>query len=143
MNAKEAVRRSIEAWLEKIPASERDVPYFIVDTPDGTKAISPQEAIDELSSDEVTFIAAQLITPMRLETKAATLSGEDKEYDLILEQVKKRYEMFGNKGKFGTVNGFSFTMSDVIKEMEQNTERGMQFRWMFTKLHSNLIGRLG
>lgn len=146
MNARETAKKDIEAWLDQVPDSERDVPWFVIDTPDGPKPISPAEAIEELSdADEMNFTSSKLVMKWGKGSQPLLAQLKEPDCDIVLEQVKKRTQLAeaaGHSGFLGTVDGEFFTMEQVVSHMERNTERGQQFRRMFTRLYDDFVRKL-
>ena len=146
MNEKYKARTDLETWLKKIPKSERHVPFFIVDAPEGPVAITPQEAIDELSDPHIMNLRATSIMRKWGRGLAPLVEQLDVEgCDLILEQVKARNKIAkdqGHSGFFGTLDGVYFSLDDVVENMEKDAEYGKKFRRMFTRLYDELIRKL-
>ena len=147
MDDRDVVKEDIEKWLEKIPKSERNIPYFTLHRRKGPVSITPQEAIDKLSDKRpvMNYTAASLVRSRGKPAKGggAVLKADQAikiGHDVILGQLKTRAKIA--PCHFGTVSGLSFSMDDIIAEIKKNTERGKKFRQGFVDLYERFMEKL-
>jgi len=109
MMNKEKAREKIEKWLEGIPKSEMDMPYFEIPRRDGSQMVSTRRAIEKLSKDQkiLNFIADKIVdqldpntdTPLIADNVDDVIKAQfDERYKALPEEYKKR-PLFGIMGR--------------------------------------------
>ena len=141
-------KQKIEKWLEKIPKSERDVPYFKV----GGRLVSPREALEELDdkpktkgAKEALDIADDLVDQLDPETPTPLIPAAID--DIVVGQIKARLEhtpveerntlSISRLGKREV-----YSMQSMYDAIMADTEDGKEFRMAMAKYYQKLMRRL-
>ena len=114
----------IEKWLKRIPKTERDVPYFVIDG----ELVTPNETIKALSENESIIIENPIdIDDLIVRQMKARLAG-------MPEDMKKNMKFLSDTK--------SYTVEETYNEVFNKTEYGIQLLGSYKKVYLDIISRL-
>lgn len=143
---KELAKEKIAKWLESIPKSERDIPYFKIPRREGSQLVSPQKAVEKLSKEQkaLNYIAEKITDQINPDTETK-LIPEDID-DLVMAQLMARLENmppeFKERFKSTSTNGAS-SIDNEYSNMINKTEIGKKDFELYKQVYLDLISKLG
>jgi len=143
---KELAKKKIEDWVKRIPASEKNVPYFHIPRRDGVQVVSPEKAIKKLSKDQKTenFIASKVSDQLDPETEAQLIPEDTDE--LVKKQLQTRLDSMTDEFKKNfrvRTDGKEESIESFYLKMIKGTKEGKERLESYKKVYLDLMSKLG